>query len=396
MKDGFLVIDADRHVIEPEDLWDRYLEPAFKGRVRIGPGGIEREVDGKPVSDAVKLPGQRQRARDGSKEPMFAGNPRYRAVFADAVEHGFDPASNLRDMDREGVDIGVHFPTLGLYIMWADHVEPQLSAAICRAYNNWLAEYCSYDPTRLKGVMLIPLQDPKLALQELRRAKEELGLVGIFWRPNALKGRTFNSPDYYPIYDLASQLGVAVCVHEGARTVMQQAGSDRYSEFGRHVACHPLEQMLACLTFCADGVLERFPRLKVGFFESGCGWLPFWLERMDEHWEHYSLGRARTTSEPPSTYFKRQCFISCEAGEELVDVVVEHVGPDYLMMATDYPHPDAVDKFPERTVGDLTRNAALTDEVKRMILWDNPARFFGLNASQRPAAAGAGSARSAT
>jgi len=141
MRDGFLVIDADRHIMEPYDLWDRYLEPPFRGRVKItGPGQSGRYVDGKPVSDADKLPGRENESREVSPTTSFARNPKYARVFADAIAHGFDPASNLRDMDREGVDVGVHFPTLGLYIMWADHIEPALSAAICRAYNNWLAE----------------------------------------------------------------------------------------------------------------------------------------------------------------------------------------------------------------------------------------------------------------
>jgi len=392
MKDGFRVIDADRHIIEPSDLFDRYLDAPFRGRVQIG-GRMQtrRLVDGVPVSDADRLP----RAADALDDPeeklaIFSEDRQYLATFGHTVAAGFSPAANLADMDREGVDVGVHFPTIGLYIIWRDGIDPQLAAAICRAYNNWLAEYCSHDPARLKGVMLIPLQDPKLAVAELRRAKEELGLCGIFWRPNPLDGRTFTSPDYFPIYEAASELGVPICVHEGARTVLPQAGRDRYSEFTRHIVCHPFEQMLACLQFCADGVLEQFPRLQVAFLESGCGWVPFWLERADEHWEHYSLGRARTTPQPPSYYFKRQCVVSTEAGEELIETVVEHVGDDRVVLATDYPHPDAVGKFPERTVGDLTRNAALPAEVKRKILWDTPARLYGITtvpATARDAAA---------
>jgi predicted TIM-barrel fold metal-dependent hydrolase len=165
--------------------------------------------------------------------------------------------------------------------------------------------------------------------------------------------------------------------------VLGQAGSDRYSDFGRHVACHPLEQMLACLTLCGDGVLDQFPRLKVAHLESGSGWVPFWLERMDEHWEHFSHGVSKTTPERPSFYFKRQCMVSCEAGEELVGCFAEHVGEDYLMMATDYPHPDAADKFPDRTVGDLTRSTDISAETKRKILWDNPARLYGIQAPAR-------------
>ncbi len=375
MKDGFKVIDADRHILEPSDLYARYLPEKFRSRVRVeGPNQSVRYVDGEAVSDSDRRPG---RAVEDFGY-IFASSKRWRETFADALASKFDPASNLGDMDREGIDVSVLFPTLGLYIIWRDNLDPELSAAICRAYNTWLAEYCSYDKKRLHGVMLLPLQDPARAVTELKYAREKLGLVGIFWRPNKLCGRTLASPDYFPIYEVASDLRAVVCVHEGARTVLPQAGSDRYSEFGRHVACHPLEQMLACLNFCADGVLEKFPRLKVAHLESGCGWVPFWLERMDEHWEHESHGSAKTTKEKPSFYFKRQCWVSCEAGEELVPTFVEHVGADYLTMATDYPHSDCIDKFPDLTVGALSANKKLSAETRRKILWDNPVRLYGL------------------
>jgi predicted TIM-barrel fold metal-dependent hydrolase len=377
MKDGFRIIDADRHVLEPSDLYERYLPERYRGRVKVeGPNQTNRFVDGEPVSDSHRRPNR-------STEDfgyIFASSKRWRETFADALAAKFDPASNLRDMDREGIDVSVLFPTLGLYIMWRDNLDPELSAAICRAYNTWLADYCSHNGSRLYGVALIPLQDPARAVEELRHAKEKLGLVGIFWRPNKLCGRTFSSPDYYPIYEAASDLGVTVCVHEGARTVLPQAGSDRYSEFGRHIACHPIEQMLACLNFCADGVLERFPRLKVAHLESGCGWVPFWLERMDEHWEHISHGSAKSTKERPSFYFKRQCWVSCEAGEELAHCFVEHVGEDFLTVATDYPHSDAVDKFPDLTVGGISGDSKFSTEARRKILWDNPVRLYGLEA----------------
>jgi hypothetical protein len=240
MKDGFKVIDADRHILEPSDLYQRYLPEKFKSRVRLaGPNQTMREVDGKPVSDSAQRPGRVTE----DYGYIFSSSQRWRECFADAYANKFDPASNLRDMDREGIDVSVLFPTIGLYIMWRDDIDPELSAAICRAYNTWLAEYCDYDRQRLHGVMLIPLQDPARAVEEVKYAREKLGLVGIFWRPNKLCGRTLASPDYYPIYDVASELGVTVCIHEGARTILPQAGSDRYSEFGRHVACHPLEQM---------------------------------------------------------------------------------------------------------------------------------------------------------
>src|SRR5262249_18721766 len=121
------------------------------------------------------------------------------------------------------------------------------------------------------------------------------------------------------------------------------------------------------------------------FMESGCGWLPFWLERMDEHWGHYHYGRARPTGEPPSAYFRRQCFISCDPGEGSVGFVAARVGEDHLVTATDYPHPDAVDRSPGRTVGECARTPGLSPAPKAKILWDNPARVDGIGGS--PAAA---------
>jgi predicted TIM-barrel fold metal-dependent hydrolase len=384
MLNGFKVIDADRHVIEALDMWDRFMEPRFRSRVEVrGPGQSGRFVDGKPVSDADAL--ERPNASAGNQAKyIFAGSPKYQKAYAYALEHDFSPESNLHDMDLEGIDVSVLFPTLGLYMTWREDTDPELAAAMCRAYNDWLADYCSKDPARLKGVCLIPLQDPKLALEELKRAAS-LGHVGIFWRPNLFQGRKLDSPDYFPIYEAASELGVVVCLHEGARTVLNQAGSEYYSEFGRHVACHPLEQMLACLTLCGDGVLQQFPELKVAHLESGCGWVPFWLERMDEHWHHYSHGRGAATKEPPSFYFKRQCMVSTEAGEEFIDVVAREAGDGKIVLATDYPHPDAADKFPERTIGDLVRQD-LPDDLKRKILWDNPAALYGI---KEPAVAAA-------
>ena len=136
MKDGFKVIDADRHVLEPSDLYARYLPERFRNRVRVeGPNQSVRYVDGEAVSDSDRRPGREMQ----DFGYIFASSKRWRECFADALANKFDPASNLRDMDREGIDVSVLFPTLGLYIMWRDNMDPELSAAICRAYNTWLS-----------------------------------------------------------------------------------------------------------------------------------------------------------------------------------------------------------------------------------------------------------------
>ena len=145
MKGQFQVIDTLRHVIEPLDLWDRWLEPAYKnqGAIRVDESRVAMIVNGRPVSrNAVN----------------FLANPIYRETFADAVSENFSPQSHLADMDIEGVDVGLLLPTAGLYAIWSDHIDAELAAALARAYNNYLADYCRADASRLKGIALLPLQ----------------------------------------------------------------------------------------------------------------------------------------------------------------------------------------------------------------------------------------------
>ena len=189
MNNGFAVIDADRHVMEPSDLWDRYLEPEFKGRVRItGPFQSRRYIDGRSVSDSDRLPRDRTYDDEAMSAALFTEDPLYRSVFSDGVAHGFDPASNLRDMDREGVDVAVLFPTLGLYIIWDDEIEPGISAAICRAYNNWLAEYCSHNRARLKGVATYPAARHATRSGRIAARQKRVGALGDLLAPEPAQG----------------------------------------------------------------------------------------------------------------------------------------------------------------------------------------------------------------
>ena len=174
MRDGFKVIDADRHVLEPTDLFARYLPEKFRSRVEIkGPNQSYRLVDGEKISDADQL-------RDVTKQEdfgfTFGASKRWRETFADALAAKFDPASNVRDMDKEGVDFGVLFPTVGLYIMWRDNLDPELSAAICRAYNTWLSDYCDYDRKRLNGVALDSAARPEARRRRIEIRQREIGL----------------------------------------------------------------------------------------------------------------------------------------------------------------------------------------------------------------------------
>ena len=145
--------------------------------------------------------------------------------------------------------------------------------------------------------------------------------------------------------------------------------------FDWHVVSHPFEQMLAMMTVIRAGVPERHPNLRLGFMESNCGWLPYWLDRMDGNWKALS----RMVPEIkllPSEYFARQCFITCEADEEMIPVVADAVNPECMVWASDYPHYDA--EWPG-AVDEMTSRNDLPPVLKRAVLADNADRWFRLS-----------------
>jgi uncharacterized protein len=132
--------------------------------------------------------------------------------------------------------------------------------------------------------------------------------------------------------------------------------------------------MYASLSMIQGGVCERFPALRVAFLEGNCAWVPYWLWRMDEHWEALENITNRRTPKPPSDYFKRQCFVGMEADETPGKYAIDWGVSDNIVFSTDFPHPDS--KFPNavRTFVDQP----LTEDSKRKILWDNCARLYHL------------------
>ena len=133
---------------------------------------------------------------------------------------------------------------------------------------------------------------------------------------------------------------------------------------------------MAMLTMMVRGVFDRFPRLRVGFLEAGCAWLPAWLHRIEEHLELAGWKEAPGLQSTPTECFKRQCFITCEPDEALLHSVIEELGDDNILFATDYPHPDS--KYP-KTVESFLVLPRMSVESKRKILWDNALRFYGFD-----------------
>ncbi|HZP26647.1 MAG TPA: amidohydrolase family protein [Dehalococcoidia bacterium] len=285
-----------------------------------------------------------------------------------------EPKHHLADMDVEGIDMAILYPTTGLFI--GEVRDPDWEEVYCRAYNDWLANFCATDPNRFRGVAMVPLQEPKRGIQELTRATSKLGMVAAmvpsyfrYGPPNV------GDPMLHDFYAEAEKLGVPVAVHAtGGFT----ADTDRFRHFMQiHTCSHVLEQMIAVTAIVMGGVLEKFPRLKVGFMEAGCGWVPFWLEHMDEEFE-VRHKEAPWLKRLPSQYIlNSQCYFGVEPEEKLIPLAADVVGADRFFYASDYPHWDS--EWPN-TVKTLANRKDITDELRQKIMCDNALNFYGIKA----------------
>ena len=365
-KNGFKVMDSDMHVNEPVDLWLRYIDPAFKDRA---PRGLTRWN----WDRAIELEGQTL-----GSDPQIVDTAKakeHTSIYEDSEACNWDPASQVRALSLEGVDVAVLYPTLGLYAQAVDGLDPALGAAIARAYNNWLYEFCSYAPDRLYGAAMLSPFEVQSAVTEARRAVTELGFKGIFIRPNIVNGRNWHDGHYDPLWAELEELDVPLGFHEGIYSGLPQVGNWLDTFMMVHTCCHPLEMMVAIVSMIGGGVLERFPRLTAAFLEGNCSWVPWLLWRLDEHYELFGRLERPDLKLEPREYFRRQCYVSIDADEKPATSMEEFGLTDNVVFSTDYPHLDA--KYPHATETFLTM--PLSDETKGKILWDNCARLYGFN-----------------
>ena len=360
---GYLVVDADGHVIERPEMWADYVEAEFQDRA---PRIVQLE-NGQPA----------QIIGDGLTGRLAVEmGSRARATIEEISQRtgGWDPKVRLADMDAEGIDVAVLFPSMSFFVCEA--ADPVLDAALCRAYNNWVSDYCGTARDRLYGVALLPLQDVAASVRELERTANTFGFRGAFFRPNPYAGRSIQHPAYEPLWDCAESLGVAIAVHEGLSDTLPTLGRDRFlNTASLHICSHSFEQMAACLGVLQSGILERHPRLRFSFLESGCGWLPYWLQRVDGHFDTWRSYFPALTMKP-SEYFQRQCFIAFDPDDDLVESVVRQVGDECIVWSSDYPHPDA--KFPGTMDVTLQTLGDIPDASRRKLLGENARRLFGL------------------
>src|SRR5437879_2720943 len=374
MSRAYNVVDADGHILEPLDLWDNYMDPAFRDRA---PRIVTGENGKQCLVIDEHVVGSNQRGIRG----IGGVGARQGVVSADAMEYkegkpgGFDPHKRIPDMDADGIDAAFLYPSLGLF-SGAIH-DPQLAAAVCRAYNQWLADYCKPYPERLFGVAMLPMQSVDLAIAEMRFAKKELGFRGGFLRPNPYDGKMINHPDFEPFWAAAEDLDFSIGFHEGASSGMPTVGVDRFEGRGaQHIISHTMEMMRACLAVIWGGVGDGHPKIPIAFLQSGGGWIAPWLDRMDRHFDDQGFNDSGLKTRP-SDLFRRNCWISFEPVEGSLKVLADYVGPNKIMWATDYPHSDGF--FPGAPDMVRERLKGTSPATQRGVLAGGALSFYGMN-----------------
>ncbi|PYM77440.1 MAG: hypothetical protein DME03_04880, partial [Candidatus Rokuibacteriota bacterium] len=259
-----------------------------------------------------------------------------------AIERKYNAEAQVIGMAMEGVDIAVLFPTTGLSLIARDNLDPQLSLALCQAYNNWIHEFCQFSPERLKFVAMLPVHDVHLASRELVRCVKEMGAVGSFIRPNLVNGHYWHSNYWDPLYSLHEELNVTWGFHEGTGAWYSYF-NHLYGEnrFYRHVASHWIEMQQALIAMIIGGVFEFHPKLRVGFLEAQNSWAPGLLSRIEWDYPQYRDSHAPYLSLTPREYFRRNCWAAVEGSEPEIEATAGLLGADRMCISTDYPHFDS-------------------------------------------------------
>lgn len=371
MKNGLQILDSDMHVFEPHGLYLEYMDPQWGERI---PRGLPRKKHG--GTQYVLGDGTPIRPSD---HVIKSNEERQNKIYERPLQRNYDPVSQLEAMDREGMDVAVLFRTAPMHTN--ENFEPEYANDLCRAWNSWISNFCQVNPDRLKASALITLHDVELATQEARRAVLELGAVGLSMCPEPINGRQIHDHHFDPLWAEVERLGVPICFHPGSNPQQEQVSLRFLGHPNQDLLVHslrnPMEHILAVSCFCAGGVLERFPKLKVAFLEGNCSWLPWLLYRLDEYWELQGSLADVPLRQKPSDYFRQQCFISVDVDEALVVNLIDYLGDDTIVFSTDYPH---IDSHWPHAVDTFLSLPGIPEESKKKVLWDNCARLYSLTA----------------
>jgi predicted TIM-barrel fold metal-dependent hydrolase len=368
-----LILSSDSHVFEPPDLWQTRIDRAFRDRaprmLRID-GGDQIVVEADQVLSGIGLISNAG-ARFEAPETI-SGNAR----FEDVQRGGYDPDQHLADMRLDGVAGEVLYPSQGLFYFRV--ADPALMSAIFRAYNDWLAEFCRTDPSRLKGIAMINLDDVESAIQELERTAR-LGLAGAMITEYPLEDRRYDQSEYEPFWAAAEALGMPLSLHTATRRQGKIRGAGARTL--RDASSRATKAFYPALSMCDmifAGVFERHPKLTLAIVEFELSWAPHLLTTMDYTYRerHEEAIYRFQDGLRPSDFFHRNVVLSFQedaVGIRLRDVI----GVDNMMWGSDYPHSESTFPRSRKILAEIL--VGVPEDEQARIVGGNTARVYGFD-----------------
>lgn len=384
----YSIISADAHILEPPDIWTNWLPAKHRAKapqlVKDSEGGDAWQFAGGADPDPIGLT-----ATPGMPWDQF----RWKGVTYDEARAGcYDGAARVADMDADGVDAEVLFPpqrTIGHFL--GDDDDEFVLAGV-DAYNSFLMEqFCAPDPTRLIGAAQIPSLDVDTSVEYLQKAKERgFKTVVISCWPS---GGESISPDDDSFWAAAQEAEMPVCIHilmlsrkarMRARQAAAKSGRQLYGDGKGQAGAKAAASLSGVFSSVPStigqliftGVFERFPGLHISMIEIGVGWIPHFLEAMDDRFWRNRSWTDLPIERPPSTYWFSNMsgtFVRDDYGiRNRMDI-----GVDNMMWSTDYPHHGNDWPYSRKVINETM--AGLAPEEKHKIVCGNAVRIFGLN-----------------
>ncbi len=378
------VISADGHIdlnVLPADLFTSAAASRLRARV---PHVID--IDGVPTwvaeDDVVmaRVGGVsstgRPYVRGGSHRLDRMADAGLYADLAAGILRPAVPELRLADQDRDGIVAEVLYGILGAAEAIAD---PALAIETCRVFNDWLSEFCASAPDRFAGIAVLPSASPEAAAAELHRAATLPGLRGgelalrhdmvPLWRD-----------DWDPVWKAGHDTGIPVHLHTiGPPIDVSQTRNQRQirSWTAVYLTTFQVRVMDHVSAIIFSGVLERFPGLRIVLGESGIGWLPYLLERMDLEWDEQFHDLDLTM--PPSGYWRRQMAATFQIDPAGL-VAAERIGVTNIMWGNDFPHGDGV--WPDSHEAIERQCTGIDPDVRRRVFYENARDLYGLAEAQ--------------
>lgn len=359
----YFIVSSDCHANEPKDWVKSRIAPEYRSRL--------------PRLEIV----------DGQAFIITEGNRPWK-IKTDTTDWGPEDVernrtghtveSRLVDQDRDGVDVEVVFGNKGLHAFGTN--DPGFSMAMCRAWNDWAAEDLGPHQSRILPMAQIPTLDVAAAIEEIQRAAK-LGFRGLTipakpeYGPTGMDQRNYNQPEFEPLWSAVEDVDLPVTIHVSTGRDPRAASGPGGAIINYAVHCCAASQEPVA-NFCASGVLERHPQLRVATIEAGIGWVPWLLEVMDEGFYKHRMWVSPDLKEPPSYYYRRQMYASFGEDVSGLDLAVKHDLIDNFLWANDYPHHEGT--WPHSAAAIERTMAELTDEQRAKVLGLNAARFWNL------------------